>query len=291
MACVVAFVSLAAFSTVTQLFLINRIAAFEGYSLDHSVAYGTMPEQQLDVYLPMGASQEKRPVVVFFYGGCWGACTTYRKEQYAFVAEAFTSHNMIAVIVDYRLYPDVMFPDMIADASRAVEWVHKNIAAYGGAADNIFLVGHSAGGHLAAMLTMDKKLLTRETYAGLKGFVGLAGAYNFLPFDEDYMPRLFGPPMQALDSQPVHFVDGTEPASLLLYGADDTRVKRKNIDGLQDSLLAVGSSVQVKIYDGVDHGSIVAAFSVLLRDSKPVFADVLAFIQAQATSGEAVAAP
>ena len=270
---------MAIFLTPFQLFLLNRVAAFQGFQRHPSISYGVAPGQQLDIYQPQEKSDELLPVVVFFYGGCWGACTTLKKEQYAFVAEAFSSNKMIAVVADYRIYPNVNFPDIIADAGHAVEWVHKNIASYGGDSRRIFLMGHSSGAHMAAMLAVNPQYLSEPTYKDIKGFVGLAGPYNFLPFDEDYMPVLFGPPMQTLDSQPIHFVHKNEPPSLLLYGAADTRVKPVNIEGMAARIHEVGGQVDTHIYPDVDHANILGAYSVLFRNKKPVFSDTLKFIQ------------
>ncbi len=267
------------FITIFQIFVINRVAAFQGFQLHESISYGVAQEQQLDIYQPEVKSNELLPVVVFFYGGCWGACTTLKKEQYAFVAEAFTSNKMIAVVVDHRLYPNVNFPDIIGDASSAVEWVHNNIKRYGGDSRRMFLIGHSSGAHVASMLAVNPQHLSKPTYMDIKGFVGLAGPYNFLPFNEDYMPILFGPPMQVLDSQPIHFVDGSGPPSLLLYGAADTRVKPVNIEGMATRIREAAGEVDARIYQDVDHAGIVGAFSVLFRHKKPIFSDTLNFIQ------------
>ena len=95
------------------------------------------------------------------------------------MAQAMTSRGYIAVLVDYRRYPAVRFPEIIDDARRAVEWVNGNIERYGGDSRSIFLMGHSAGAHLGAMLTLDESYLHPDTYKGIRGFIGLAGPYDF----------------------------------------------------------------------------------------------------------------
>jgi acetyl esterase/lipase len=273
------------FSTTFQLWVVNRIAALQGFQLQPSIAYGSLREQRLDIYQPQEhkSQQEKNkqplPVVIFFYGGCWGACITGTKENYAFVVEAFSSNNMIAVVPDYRLYPSVNFPDIISDASAAVEWVHNNIGRYGGDPKKIFLMGHSSGAHMAAMLAVNPAHLSQATYADIKGLIGVAGPYHFLPFSEDYMPILFGLPMQLLDSQPIQFVDGSEPPALLLYGAADSRVKPVNINTMTEKILGAGGKVDKHIYKGLDHASVLSAYSVLFRDKNSVFSDTLNFIK------------
>ena len=266
-------------STRAQIFLVNQMALAQDVERLASIAYGPEAEQQLDIYLPGNTKPDaKLPVLIFFYGGCWGACETYPKEDYAFVAQTLTMHGIAVVIADYRLYPAVRFPTIIADAKQAVEWTHKNINRYGGDNTQLFLMGHSAGAHLAAMLAMNQSYLNSETYANVRGFIGLAGAYNFLPFDEPYMPELFGAPMSEQESQPIHYVDGSEPSTLLLYGSADTRVKPINIEGLFQHLKDVNSPVQKRIYTGVGHSGIISSFATPLRGSSAIVSDVIDFV-------------
>lgn len=275
---VIGLVLLLVCSISAKLFVVNQMAAFKGYQQAHSLAYGALPEQILDVYMPRTSNTKKLPVVVFFYGGCWGACSTFKKGDYGFVAEAFSSNNMLAVVADYRLYPQVMFPSIIEDAASVVTWVENNIANYGGDPTNIYLMGHSAGAHIGSMLVVNKSYLPQPVYKNIRGFIGLAGPYDFLPFDEDYLPLLFGKPMQEAESQPVNFVDGSEPPFLLMHGAEDFRVKRRNIEGMTKKIKEQGGDVESHLYPGIDHGSIIAGLSVLMRDKKPMFKDIQQFI-------------
>ncbi|BFM10168.1 alpha/beta hydrolase [Simiduia litorea] len=272
-------------STQATLFIVNQLALTQEMQRYTSIAYGSEAAQQLDVYTPINTTYTSSlPVVIFFYGGCWGACETLPKEDYAFVAQTLLEHGIVVVIADYRLFPTVRFLSIIEDARNAVEWTHQHIAEYGGNPKQLFLMGHSAGAHLAAMLAMNQAYLSQDAYADLNGFIGLAGPYNFLPFDEPYMPELFGPPLNEHESQPITYVDGSEPPSLLLYGDADTRVKPVNIDGLFKRLEAANSPVQKRIYQGVDHADIIASFAMPLRRENPVVLDAIQFISASANN-------
>jgi len=266
-------------STQAKLFIVNQMALAQDMQRYTAIAYGSEAEQRLDIYTPLDSPNAGNlPVVVFFYGGCWGACETLPKADYAFVAQTLTMHGILVVIADYRLFPKVRFPSIIDDAKKAVEWTHQHIDQYGGNPQQLILMGHSAGAHLAAMLAMNQAYLSTETYAALGGFIGLAGPYNFLPFDEAYMPELFGPPLTERESQPITFVDGSEPPSLLLYGDADTRVKPVNIEGLFKRLKAANSAVEKRIYQNVGHADIIASFSMPLRRENPVVLDAIQFI-------------
>ncbi len=273
-------------STGFGLFIANSVAGLAEFNVVKSVNYGPLEAHELDIYIPnaySAVSNQKLPVVIFFYGGCWGACSTYTKDKYAFVAEVLTTNNYIAVIADYRLYPDVLFPDIIADASLVVEWVKENIEEYGGDGDSLFLMGHSAGAHLAAMLTTDERHLESATHDSIKGFVGMAGPYDFLPFDEHYQRILFGPPENYPDSQPVNFVDGSEPPMLLLYGDRDRVVKSRNIENMFTRANEAGIDVTRHLYTGINHSGLVAALSRVLRNKKPVARDVVDFLDKNST--------
>lgn len=275
------------------LWLVNRLAT-NTEQVGDNLPYrpDAAPQQTLNIYAPQDLPQDPerdanaswqrqrpRPVVVFFYGGCWGACTRFYKADYRFVAEALTEAGYVVVIPDYRLYPEVQFPAIMADASAAVTWVTDNIGDYGGDPAQLFLMGHSAGAQMAALLTLNQTAyLQTPTYESIQGFIGLAGPYDFLPFDQAYQPILFGPEENYPASQPINFVTGDEPPLLLLYGNADSVVYPRNIENLSEKVTQFGGEVEVHRYDGIDHAGLVGALSGLLRDRQPVYADILKFL-------------
>ncbi len=275
------FLLLALNSTRVSLLLANTLAELDNYRLINNIRYGRFDNNNLDIYVPEKTLHDKKQkaVVVFFYGGCWGACMSYTRKDYAFVAQAFTSLGYSVVIPDYRHYPEHMFADIMTDAVNATTWVHNNIAKFSG--DNttrIILVGHSSGAHMAALLTLDKSRLPAEVRSSIAGFIGLAGPYDFLPFTEDYQPALFGPEKNYPASQPVNYVSGHDAPMLLLYGNDDSRVKPINIESLTRIAQQAGDDVESHRYNGIDHPGILAALSRPLRDNKPVMADIARFM-------------
>jgi len=269
--------------TSSALFVVNNLARFGDYTVASNIKYGDETKQNLNVYIPENLSAlDKQDIVtvVFFYGGCWGACSELTKEDYRFVAQAFTANNIIAVLVDYRQFPNVIFPAIMNDAKLSMEWVSTNIDSYGGNKHNIFLMGHSAGAHIASMLVFNDNYLKPSSYKNIKGFIGLAGPYDFLPFDEWYQPELFAPPKTYSDSQTINFVDGNEAPALLLYGNEDTRVKRRNIVSLTNVINQKNGKVDALYYDDIDHAGLIGALSIPLRSSNSVMTDILTFITA-----------
>ena len=115
-------------------------------------------------------------MVVFFYGGNWNSGN---RADYRFAGEALASKGCVAVLPDYRLYPEVRYPEFLADSALAVRWVFDNIgaAAFGGDSRNVFLMGHSAGAYNAAMLALNPAYLRAAGVEArrLRGLIGLAG--------------------------------------------------------------------------------------------------------------------
>ena len=254
----------------------NTLARFDDYDLIANQPYGTHPLNRLDIYKP---TEKVKSTVIFFYGGCWGACTTFTRENYRFVAQALTSRGYLVVIPDYRLYPEVLFPQMMEDSAAVVAWVSNNSARFGGRADRIFLMGHSAGGHLAAMLTVNERYLGIELQQKIRGFIGLAAPYDFI-FDKPYLPKVFAG-LDYPESQPSHFIDGSEPPLLLLHGNEDQDVYKRNIVNMTKIVQQKGGKVESHIYDGVDHAAILAAFSIPYRSRYKVMNDITLFLHSQ----------
>lgn len=114
------------------------------------VAYGHGPSESLDIFPATGTPGKKgAPVLVFIHGGYWRSLD---KADHSFVAPAFTSEGACVVVPNYALCPAVTIPDITLQMVKAVAWVWRNIARFGGDPSRITVVGHSAGGHLAAML-------------------------------------------------------------------------------------------------------------------------------------------
>jgi poly(3-hydroxybutyrate) depolymerase len=153
-----------------------NVPAYIGtYDRHAGIAYGALPRQTLDVYVPRGAAN--RPVVVFWHGGSW---QRGRKEEVRFVGAALAGAGYIAILPDYRLYPEARFPQFIDDGALAVKWAREHARVHGGDPDAIFVMGHSAGGHLAATLALDERYLRKAGGQGswIRGWIGLSAPYE-----------------------------------------------------------------------------------------------------------------
>lgn len=277
------FVMAALLSACSLQGALNGLIPTDGLRKQTDIPYGLTANdpsrRKLDLYQPTTpAPAGGRPVVVFFYGGSWDSG---RKEDYLFVAEALTSQGWIVVLPDYRVYPEVLFPDFVTDAAHALRWTRHHIAQHGGNPQRIFVMGHSAGAHIAAMLTYDAQYLGKVGLhpRELAGFIGLAGPYDFLPLKNERFKIIFGPESERPRSQPINFVTGDAPPALLLHGDADTIVGPHNSANLARRIHERGGRVQHVRYPGLGHREIVVNLSAPFRGGKPELPDIAAFIR------------
>jgi acetyl esterase/lipase len=254
---------------------VGVIGGANGVSERDNVTFDAEHGLHLDVYAPKDVTNA--PIVVFFYGGSW---VVGKRHWYRYVGDALARNGVITVIPDYRKYPDVQFPAFMHDAARAVAWTHEHAAELGGDAQRLFVMGHSAGGQIAALLACDKRYLATVDLRprGLAGMIGLAGAYAFLPFVESE-PEIFGNDAKGrYDSQPINFVDGDEPPMLLLQGEDDDEVPPHNAQAMAERAQAMDGTAQLKLYPGIGHTSILLAFARGRAGHSPALRDTIEFI-------------
>lgn len=264
--------------------VLNALTPSNTFTKTSAIAYGDDPRQKLDIYRPVPALSNA-PVVVFFYGGSWNSGS---REDYGFVGEALASRGIVAVIADYRLYPQVRYPDFLQDGAKAVAWTRKHIAEYDADPKRLYLMGHSSGAYNASMLALDARWLNAVGLSPsmLKGWIGLAGPYDFLPIENPDVKPVFFFPDSPPDSQPINHVGHEAPATLLIASTDDSLVNpTRNTGGLASKLRAAGVPVEVFYFSKTNHATLVGAISRPLRWLAPVLDRVTAFIQATGPAG------
>ena len=270
--------------------MLNAVTPDTQYEAAANIAYAMGDGRRLDLYTPRGLDS-RAPVVVFFHGGRWSQGS---KDEYKFVGEALSSRGIVAALVDYRKYPDVRMAGFMDDAARAVKWVRDNVGTYGGDPRSIFVMGHSSGAHMAALLALDRRYLDNAGVRDpLSGFIGLAGAYDFLPIKDADIAEIFGPPDRYPLSQPVRFANPDAPPSLLVHARDDVTTWISNSENLAAALRKAGAPVTTVFYESIpcvpgvgSHGCTVTALSRPFRKNVDVLDQIVTFIDEQAGVAE-----
>jgi len=271
-----ALLALAACSPFTVL---NATIGEDAFAVHSGIRFSPEARHALDVYVP-ARRDGALPVVVFFYGGSW---QSGERADYLFAAEALASRGYVAIVPDYRLFPDVRFPAFVEDGAKVVRWLLDHVAEFGGDPNRLYLMGHSAGAHIAAMLTLDESYLAAEGVPrnAIRSTIVLAGPYAFYPSRTASVAPIFAHLTDENAARPIRFVDGDEAPMLLLHGEDDDTVFVSNTVKLSKAVRDAGGNARHIIYPDVGHLEIVFALARPFRGIAPVLSDTAAFIDGQ----------
>lgn len=166
------------YKSLLLLLLLTSMA--HAQKVTSNISYVEPPRELcvLDIHAPEGAKD--LPVVFWIHGGGW---VTGDKADVAIKPRVFNERGYVFVSTNYRLFPDVEMGTLIRDVAQALGWVHKNIAQYGGDPNRIFVMGHSAGAQLAAILCIDERYLNEQhvPFSALRGCVPVDGDTYDLP--------------------------------------------------------------------------------------------------------------
>ena len=246
-------------------------------------SYGSSPKQYLTVYASDIASEEPLPVILFMHGGSWRSGDP---KDYGFIARAFAPEGFVVVLAGYRLHPEAVYPEMLRDTAEAIAWTQENIAEHGGDPSRITVSGHSAGAYNVVMAALEERWL-REAGGqpdGIVGVVGLAGPYDFFPFDSDSTKASFGHVETGEITQPINHARENAPPMLLVHGEADTLVKPRNTRELARILEAEGAEVQTLMLADGDHNQPLLALASPWRRNPIVHQAFVNFARSQKAS-------
>jgi acetyl esterase/lipase len=254
------------------LVVANEYAVARPSRRTHDVAYVPPSDpafdtesHRLDVYAPKAKTAGLRPVVMFIHGGSWNSGN---KNFYSFIGRRLAKQGVVAVVINYRLAPKVQVAGMADDCARAVAWTTKHISKYGGDAQRLYLMGHSAGGGLAALLTADNQLMARWGMAPnpVKGAIlddpaGL-DMYDYLqkmqyPGDEQYLVPFGKDPAGWRAVSSMYHISASTPPFLLFVGGETYPSIRNSSEKFQEKLQALGQQPVLKVLPGKKHAPMV----------------------------------
>jgi acetyl esterase/lipase len=214
---------------------------------------------KLDIYRPKG--QKDFPVVLFVHGGTWKSGS---KNLYAGLGESFAKAGIGMVITNYRLSPAVQHPAHVEDVAKAFAWVYDNIAKYDGSAEKLFVCGHSAGGHLVALLATDPIYLKAEkrSPSDIKGVIPISGVYRIAPVGA--LKQAFGEDAEVCkNASPLNHVTGKLPPFFIAYADGDLATLGPTAEEMHKALKKAESPSEILEIKGRTHITIITKFADL----------------------------
>ncbi len=235
-------------------------------------------KDRLDVYAPAGA--KGAPIVVSIHGG---ALREGDKAGQAYVGHLLAKAGFVAVIINYRLSPGVMHPAHVEDAAHAVAWARTHATEYGGDPQKLFVIGHSAGAYLAALLALDPKYLAAYQMSA-KDLKGLVPVSAFFYVDRtgvapDRPKDVWGTDVAVWKSaSPAAYLRKGVPPMLLLFADGDADWRRQQQADFQTDMKKAGASnIETRMITGRDHSSI---WGRMKNANDETAAAIIAFIKA-----------
>ena len=213
-------------------------------------AFGPDPYQRVMVFRPSAANGT---VLAFMHGGGW---TNGYKEWMAFMAPAFTAEGVTFASIGYRLAPAHVFPAGVEDAAAAIALLHRSAAEFAFDPARIFLGGHSAGGHYAALLAVRRDWQRAAGLPGtvIRGCLPVSGVYDFGPQSGlSSRPRFLGAAGNETRASPVENIEGVPPPFLLAHGDQDFPHLIKQAERMEAALRAAGGDAERLVLNGRNH--------------------------------------
>jgi acetyl esterase/lipase len=233
-------------------------------------------KNKLDLFVPKAITDF--PVVMFVHGGAWVHGDKSFLGMYSALGQALAKGGIGAVITNYRLSPAVKHPDHIRDVARAFAWTQKHIREYGGRPDQIFLCGHSAGGHLVALLGTDESYLKAEglSLRDVHGVIPVSGVF-LIPERLPALSGIFGDdPSARRKASPQENVRGDVPPFLVIWADRDLRTCGKEpSEAFCRALKAKNARVDSLEIADRNHGSVIRRAST---DNDPLLKALLDFV-------------
>lgn len=225
------------------------------YPVIKDVAYGDQPRELLDIY---PSSQQRSKTLVFIHGGYW---QRFDKSSFQFVAGAFHSYNITSALLNYPLAPIASMDQIVSSCRKAMRWLHANLPSFNGDVNEVYLVGHSAGAHLVAMLMASEWQQNNHSFSKdmFKGACAISGLFNLVPVQLSEVNR--GLQMgagTALKNSPVQLKPVITCPLILGVGDEETEEFKDQSKELY-ACWKENISIQFSQIPGLNHFSILEA--------------------------------
>ncbi|PWB27189.1 alpha/beta hydrolase [Flavobacterium sp. HTF] len=219
------------------------------------IAYGATLMERLTVY---PAKDADAPVLIFIHGGYWKIGLG---DDYDFVALGAAKANFTIVIVNYDLAPKVSIPEMVRQIRSSIAWTSQNISGFNGNPERIFVAGHSAGGHLAAMSATTNWSDYGLPQNTVKGILAVSGLFDLDPVSHTFVqPAVRITSEQILSSSPIRLIVSSEIPLIIAWGEKETAAFRTQSSNYLEAWQKAGNKGSSLIVSGADHFSILREF-------------------------------
>lgn len=222
--------------------------------------YGDGPREDLDFFAAIDGAGGPAPLLAFIHGGYWQSLS---KEVFAFVARGFVDAGIAVANIGYPLAPDATMDEIVASVRRAMLWLADNAASLGCDPGRLFVSGHSAGGHLTAMMAETDWAAHGGRPDLLAGGCAISGLYELEPLRLSYLnENLRLDPGQVERNSPVRLVPDRGPPVLAAVGGDESQEFQRQQDEFVAAWRARGLSCTVVQAPGCDHFSVLDSFAM-----------------------------
>ncbi|MFT5485107.1 MAG: arylformamidase [Paracoccaceae bacterium] len=224
-----------------------------------NIAYGAEPKEMLDVFPPSNG-RAGGPAVIYIHGGYWQMSD---KDDTTYIAPAFLDAGIAFITLNYTLAPDGDMDVMVDECRRAVAWVHRNAGEFGVDPERLYIAGHSAGGHLTAMLlATDWRAVDPALPAmPLKGACALSGLYDLEPIRLTFLNGVLGlDPETAARNSPLYLDPLADIPLILSVGELETDEFKRHQTELYAAWSAKGLAVEEIPAPDCHHYTIVGHF-------------------------------
>lgn len=225
-----------------------------------NIPYGESSRHVLDLYLPQ--DQKPKYLVMFIHGGFW---QMGNKDQYTFMGNALAKKGIASMVINYRLFPETTYPGFIDDAAKVLSWLEASGNYYGLDDTPLFLMGHSAGVHIALLSVLDPQFAERHRFnpANVKGVICLAGVYSFRPEKNETYREMFPLPESGENyskTKPVNFATENGIPLYILHGRNDKTVACRSAERMYKNAILANHPVFLDVRENYGHSELLFEF-------------------------------
>lgn len=231
----------------------NAYANSVRYHVD--ISFGEDADEVLDIY-PATNGNPSAPVMIYFHGGYW---FSRHKDDFQFIPCGFNDAGATVVVVNYGLIPKIDMAELIRQCQASVAWVYNNIADHGGDPEQLYLCGHSAGGHITAMMLATDWAAWGVDGTAIKGALAISGLYDLEPVRHTYMNPTLGFTEDTVSQfSPVHLSPTITPDLMVTVGGAETEEFKRHSRLICDAWAESGVKCTLEVVSDLNHFTVLS---------------------------------